>query len=372
MNNTLTLESNHTLLNEIQTSGIRLASSMDLSTREGGAGPTDHKAVTIFGSTIMIPVYSYAAKHSPFEATTPSKMGYASLKKNGELITTIRFIGEPKFYKENTTDGIPFWKIARLHSKDVLATTILQNCIRYKDKETSCQFCAIGESLKYDTTIAYKKPVHLAEVAARAVALDGISQFIMTTGTPASPDRGAKILFESVKAVRAVVDIPIQVQCEPPNDFGWFRTLKDAGANAIGMHLEAVTNRIRNKIMPGKAEVSLEYYFKAFEAAVKIFGKGNVSTYILAGLGDTEQEILDISKELIAIGVYPFVVPFVPIRNTPLQGHASPNKEFMHTILNPLAEALVEAKMTSDTLESGCAKCGACSTLSTFEKKQSA
>ncbi len=370
MNSTLTLESNHTLLNEIQTRGIRLAGSTDLSIREGGAGPTDHKAVTIFDTTLMIPVYSYSAKNSPFEASLPSKMGYASLKRNGEIITTIRFIGEPKFYKETTSDGIPFWKIARLHSKDVLATTVLQNCIRYNDKATSCQFCAIGESLKYDTTIAYKRPHQLAEVAKRAVELDGISQFIMTTGTPATADRGAKLLFESVNAVRAAIDIPIQVQCEPPNDFKWFDKLKAAGASSIGMHLEAVTDRVRNKIMPGKAEVSLDYYFEAFEAAVKIFGRGNVSTYILAGLGDTPEEILTISDKLIAIGVYPFVVPFVPIRNTPLQNHESPNKDFMHEILDPLAQALVAAKMTSDTLESGCAKCGACSTLSTFEKKK--
>ena len=190
----------------------------------------------------------------------------------------------------------------------------------------------------------------------------------MTTGTPASSDRGAKILLESVIAVREVVDIPIQVQCEPPDDFKWFALLKEAGASSIGMHLEAVTNRVRNTIMPGKADVSIAYYFEAFEKAVTIFGKGNVSTYILAGLGDTQEEILEMSHKLIAIGVYPFVVPFVPIRNTPLENQIGPDKDFMHGVLDPLAKALVEAKMTSDTIESGCAKCGACSTLSTFEK----
>ena len=362
-------KSHHALLNDIQALGIRIESAEDLTIRKGGAGPTDHKAITIFNTTIMVPVYSSSAKNSPFEVTEPSKMGMASLKKEGKIITTIRFIGEPKFYKEKSSDGIPFWKIARLHSKDVLATTILQTCIRYKDKETSCQFCAIEESLKYDTTIAYKRPHHLAEVAKKAVELDGVSQFIMTTGTPGSSDRGAKILFESVAAVAKEVYIPIQVQCEPPDDFKWFHKLKNAGASSIGMHLEAVTNRVRNSIMPGKATVSLAYYFKAFKAAVTVFGKGNVSTYILAGLGDTQEEILEMSKKLIDIGVYPFVVPFVPVRNTPLENHSSPDKDFMHGILDPLAFDLVRAGMTSDNLASGCAKCGACSTLSTFEKK---
>ena len=129
MNNTFILENNHTLLNEIQTQGIRLEGDVDLTIREGGAGPTDHKAVTILNTTVMIPVFSHAAKSSPFEASLPSKMGYASLKKNGEMITTIRFIEEPKFYKEASSDGIPFWKIARLHSKDVLATTVLRNSV---------------------------------------------------------------------------------------------------------------------------------------------------------------------------------------------------------------------------------------------------
>ncbi len=370
MNSTLIQqEHNYALLNDIQTQGIRLEQSEDLTSRQGGAGPTDHKAVTIFNSTLMIPVYSNAAKKSPFTASTPSKMGYASLKQNGETITTIRFVGEPKFYKEKSSDGIPFWKIARLHSKDVLATTVLQNCMRYKNKDTSCQFCAIGESLNYDTTIAYKKPFQLAEVAKTAVELDGIKQFIMTTGTPSSSDRGAKILFESVLAVKEAIDIPIQVQCEPPDDFNWFTKLKDAGASSIGMHLEAVSDRVRHKIMPGKAEVSIPFYFEAFKSAVRVFGKGNVSTYILAGLGDTEREIIDMSNKLIDIGVYPFVVPFVPVRNTPLQNHKSPDKDFMHSILDPLAQQLVKAGMTSNTLESGCAKCGACSTLSSFEKK---
>ena len=111
MNSTHTLEDSHTLLNDIQAQGIRLETSDDLTVRQGGAGPTDHKAVTIFNSTLMIPVFSHAAKISPFTATEPTKMGYASLKKNGEMISRIRFVGEPKFYKEKTSDGIPFWKI---------------------------------------------------------------------------------------------------------------------------------------------------------------------------------------------------------------------------------------------------------------------
>ena len=43
--------------------------------------------------------------------------------------------------------------------------------------------------------------------------------------------------------------------------------MKDAGVDSLGMHLEAVTERVRQRIMPGKAQVSVQRYFRAFEAA---------------------------------------------------------------------------------------------------------
>ncbi|MFX8351104.1 radical SAM protein, partial [Acinetobacter baumannii] len=76
------------------------------------------------------------------------------------------------------------------------------------------------------------------------------------------------------------------------------------------MHLEVVGEDIRRRIMPGKAMVPVARYFEAFEAAVPVFGRGQVSTYILAGLGDTAEELLAVSRRLVEIGVYPFIVPF--------------------------------------------------------------
>ena len=133
------------------------------------------------------------------------------------------------------------------------------------------------------------------------------------------------------------------------------------------MHLEAVDPEVRSRIMPGKAEVPLSYYFKAFEAAVKVFGWGQVSTYLLAGLGDSLDTLVDASERLIQIGVYPFVVPFVPISETPLAQHQPPISEFMFSLYQQVGEQLKAAGMSSADINAGCAKCGACSALSTFE-----
>ncbi len=98
-----------------------------------------------------------------------------------------------------------------------------------------------------------------------------------------------------------------------------------------------------------------------------VFGRGQVSTYILAGLGDEPDNILQLCETLVGLGVYPFVVPFVPIGGTPLEAHASPSPATMRSILAPLGRMLREAGMTSDTVKAGCSKCGACSSLAAYE-----
>lgn len=361
------------LLNELQTFGARVVDpKAGAASRLGGAGPSDHKALTIDGVTIMVPVHTKPASSSPYLVERPDAQGASRISRNGIDMGAITFPGRPRFYDLTTDDGIPYSKIAVLHGADVLATTVLQSCVRYQSREKTCQFCAIGESLAAGSTIERKTPAHLAAVAKAAVELDGVKHMVMTTGTPPGKDRGASILAESAAAVKAAVALPIQAQCEPPDDDAWFARLRQSGVDTLGMHLEAVTPEVRARIMPGKAQVPLERYFSAFAAAVPVFGRGQVSTYILAGLGDTADAILEMSASLIALGVYPFVVPFVPISGTPLAGHPSPTADFMHGILAPLADMLVQAGMSAASVKAGCAKCGACSSLSTYEQRRHA
>jgi radical SAM protein (TIGR04043 family) len=362
------------LLSELQTRGLRLVDpDAGASSRRGGAGPTDHKAVTVLGTTIMVPVHTRGATESPYLATMPDARGVSILRSGEEVVCEISFPPQPRFYGLKTEDGIPYWKIAQLHSRDTLATTVLQTCIRYGNNETKCQFCAIGESLKGGRTIARKTPQQLAEVAIAAQKFDSVRNVVMTTGTPATDDRGAMVLTQCAAAIKAATRLPIQAQCEPPAEFSWFSRMRRAGVDSLGMHLEAWDEDVRRRIMPGKAEVPRAFYLEAFAAAVEVFGRGQVSTYLLAGLGDTADGLHEAARTLIGLGVYPFIVPFVPVSGTPLEGHRPPTAEFMRSVLGPVGEWLSAAGMTSDSVKAGCAKCAACSTLSTFEKqKQSA
>jgi radical SAM protein (TIGR04043 family) len=356
------------LLTELQAIGARWISpdGPGLS-RMGGAGPSDHKALVLEGETLMIPIHTAAAAGSPYAIRTAGQ-GRGVLERDGRFVAEVTFPTPPRFYAETTGDGVPYWKIAQLHATDVLATTVLQTCTRYGDRATACQFCAIGQSLAAGRTVARKSPAQLAEVAEAAVRLDGVKHMVMTTGTPGTADRGARVLAECAAAITARVDLPIQAQCEPPADSVWFSRLKDAGVVSLGMHLEAVTEPVRARIMPGKAEVSVAFYLGAFEKAVRVFGRGQVSTYILGGLGDSRDDILAICRVLVAIGVYPFLVPFVPIRGTPLESHPPPAPAFMQDLLSEVGAVVRAGGLTREKVRAGCGRCGACSTLKAHER----
>ena len=355
------------VVTELQVKGLRDGSLKGNRGRRGGAGPSDHRARELDGTTVMVPIYNDASSLSPYSLDA-SGDGVALSGPRNEALPAVTTTDEPTFYGLSTADGVPYRSIALLHSRSVLATTLLQTCIRFRDRTQSCQFCAIEQSLEDGSTVVRKTPDQVAEVAEAAVRLDGVTQLVMTTGTPNSDDRGARLMAETAAAVKQRVDLPIQGQCEPPDDPIWYRRMKNAGIDSLGMHLEVVSPEVRRRILPGKSELSLERYYEAFADAVAVFGRGEVSTYLLAGLGDSRDVLLDCSRRLIELGVYPFVVPFVPISGTPLENHPSPDTSFMVDVYQGVAELLRQGDLRSERMSAGCAKCGACSALSLFEQ----
>src|ERR1700751_2627138 len=64
------------LITELQSRGLRLADpAAGVEGRRGGAGPSDHKAVTVGGRTVMVPVHNDPARVSPYRAAAPDERG---------------------------------------------------------------------------------------------------------------------------------------------------------------------------------------------------------------------------------------------------------------------------------------------------------
>ncbi|WP_306205160.1 MSMEG_0568 family radical SAM protein [Actinoplanes sp. RD1] len=324
--------------------------------RPAGAGPSDDGHVIVDGQLAALPINI----DSPYEVRDQKVW-------LGEVDTglSLQVVHRPRFYDLSTADGIPYEQIARLHGKDVLATTVVQTCIRYAEDQR-CRFCTIEESLRAGATVAAKTPAQLAEVAEAAVRLDGITQMVMTTGTTTGPDRGARNLVRSVRAVlEAVPGLPIQVQIEPPGDLRTIDDLYAAGAASIGIHVEALDDRIRREWMPGKGSVPMAEYEAAWDRAVAVFGRNQVSTYLLIGLGEDPDELVAGAAALIERGVYPFVVPFRPMAGTLARrdGIPAPAPALVRDISARVAALLQQAGMLGADQKAGCAACGACGVL---------
>ncbi|HJT94677.1 MAG TPA: MSMEG_0568 family radical SAM protein [Mycobacterium sp.] len=325
--------------------------------RTAGAGPSHDGHLVIDGLNAAIPRNPL----SPFVFD-----GSRVLRDGEDTGLDVEVIERPRFYDLTTSDGVAYEKLAKLHGRNVLATTVVQTCVRYAPDQR-CRFCSIEESLRAGATTAVKKPLELAEVAAAAVRLDGVTQMVMTTGTSAGSDRGARHLARCVKAVKAAVPgLPIQVQCEPPADLAVLTELRDAGADAIGIHVESLDDAVRRRWMPGKATVSLAQYRDAWREAVRVFGRNQVSTYLLVGLGEDPDELIAGAGELIAMGVYPFVVPFRPHPGTlavDADGALAPDTALVEKVSREVAALLQMAGMSGSQQRAGCAACGACGVL---------
>jgi radical SAM protein (TIGR04043 family) len=345
------------LRTELAVRGLRAAPPVR---RRAGAGPSDDGHWQVRGGcAATLPM----APDSPF-AIDPG----GRLTRDGVVVedAMLEPIDRPRFYDLETADGVRYEQLARLHGAGVLATTVVQTCIRYTEADTRCRFCTIEESLRSGATTQVKRPEQLAEVAAAAVRLDGVSQMVMTTGTSNGPDRGAKHLARCVAAVKAAVEtLPIQVQIEPPVDLDWIDRLHEAGADAIGIHIESLDPGVRAEWTPGKATVPVERYEEAWDRAVGVFGANRVSTYLLVGLGEDPDDLVTGATRLIERGVYPFVVPYRPLVGSLsyADGVPAPDPAMLADVTGRVAAALTAAGMRGVDQVAGCAACGACSAL---------
>ena len=335
--------------------GVNLAAPVN---RNKGAGPSDDGHLVVDGANAAIPL----------DAGSPYTVRDGRVHKGTlDLGLSVEPVRRPRFYDLETADGVPYRQIALLHGKDVLATTVVQTCIRYAEDQR-CRFCAIEESLRAGATAAAKTPAQLAEVAEAAVRLDGVRQMVMTTGTTKGVDRGARTLARCVRAVLAAVPgLPVQVQIEPPGELGVLAELKEAGATSIGIHVESLDDDVRKRWLPGKSTVPLAEYEAAWDEAVHVFGWNQVSTYLLIGLGEDPDELVSGAGRLIERGVYPFVVPMRPMLGTlaSRDGAVAPPASLVADVTRRVGELLRAAGMRGADQQAGCAACGACSVLST-------
>ena len=350
------------LKTELLCLGARVSGSGVDKGRKGGAGPAAGGMFMFGGTVVNVPTRSWFVSQSPYRVY--GEEGRYVLERNGERITEVTFPAA-RFQHLKTRDGIPYYKIALLHGADCLATTTIQTCV-YWDTPKRCKFCAIELSLKSGATIAKKTPEQLAEVAEAAKRLDHVTHVTLTTGTTATPDKGIYYLAETARAIKNATGLPIHVQFEPPKELNMIDSLSDA-VDTVGIHVESFDRGVLQRMAECKAEISFERYVDAWKRSVALFGDTQVSSYVITGLGESDESIIRGSQTMVELGVYPFVVPLRPIPGSMLENERPPAPERMLRLYEKVAEVLHTGGMNWRKNKAGCVRCRACSALPDFE-----
>jgi radical SAM protein (TIGR04043 family) len=349
------------LIADLQGHGLR--TEVPMERRQGGAGPADAGMLWIDGVAATVPTGAGYARLSPY-VMRPEDDGWG-IYRDGRRLASARPLQRPRFYDRQTADGIPYWKIALLHL-DSLASTVIQTCA-YWGNADQCTFCGIGVTLANGRTIAKKTPQMLAEVAVAARDLDGAVDATLTTGTTATPDKGALYVARCGQAVREASGLPVEVQFEPPNDPGVIDQVAAMGIESVGIHVESFDPDVLARVAPAKARTGIEGYFRAWERAVAAFGAGQVSTYVILGMGEDRQLTIDGCRRAIDAGVYPFVVPLRPTVGSLMEDLAPPSPAYTEEIYRKVAPYLAARGLGARGVAAGCARCQACSAMSLLE-----
>lgn len=131
-----------------------------------------------------------------------------------------------------------------------------------------------------------------------------------------------------VKEIKRNAAVPVSVSCQPLSRTN-IELLAKAGVDRLGVALDAATEQLFDQVKGKEAggPYNWDNQFQMLAEALAVFGKRNVSTHVIVGLGETEQEAVQIIQKSVDMGVLPALFAFTPVRGTALEKNPPPPLE---------------------------------------------
>jgi biotin synthase-like enzyme len=242
------------------------------------------------------------------------------------------------------------------HAPEQAFVNIDERCIN------NCKFCTSKhEKFEFLRNYNSEKIVNLLINATRTHKLKAVA---VTSGIYPNTKKTIEKMVYIIRGVRRELsEIPIGVEpsIEKTRDI---TILKEAGADEIKINLQIPDKKMFDKVCP-----DLDYYhiIAMLEKAVEIFGRGKVSSNILYGIGETDEQILEGTKNLAAREVVP------TLRKIRINKHIK--KELENALNHPLPSVtpkriirlalmhkilLKRHNLSTRSFETMCHKCGCC------------
>jgi radical SAM protein (TIGR04043 family) len=349
------------------TQGVTLPST-ESATRKGGAGPTEGRYFLLDDDVVVNAPVRHGDQAKRFHSLQlrESSNGRFRVQGFGRTEVEIRAVPLPRFYTLRLPNGTPMSYVALVHGIDCLATTIVQHC-DYFDEGTQCRFCSLPISLELGHTILRKTPEQFLAVLQAAEKEGRVSHLTLTLGSPNRVDRGINDYVEFVAGLRQHTSIPIHAQIEPPTPLDQLEALREVGVDTVGIHIEMFEDNLRRRFCPGKFKhASFADYRNAWSRAVDLFGRGQVTTFVLLGLGEDPKKLHAGFRTCAEIGVIPVPVPCRPNPGSQLE-HFLPKyiARLSQTvdIYLDCARLLHQAGLDPSAHRAGCLRCSGCTAI---------
>lgn len=234
------------------------------------------------------------------------------------------------------------------HAPEQMFFTLYRQCIR------GCKFCPLtynNESIHHS----------LNDIFGRIKNSELPKSIGITTSNPpylSTSDITDEICFLTKKIHNLMGnDIPIGVSLNAPS-YNDLKKLKESGVHELRLNIETPNEDLAKKIMPNKP---LESIYNSINAACNIFGKGKISSNIIIGLGETDDDIIYGIDRLASIGSIATLYPFDPINNNLINSFEfiRPSKERIYKLAIEHKRVLNKYNLKSENLKTMCCACAA-------------
>lgn len=349
---------------ELQANGVRIPGDLidELETRYNAPSIRSGRMVLCLespdGNGELIPAFIINGKRA---AKSPLHLmkngsGRCEVWKGDEKYTDITILPRPKFYDNLTTGGVSMCKVAVIVGPGHLRSVVNQRCF-YQQTGKPCKFCAVHH---WWDGVLDKAPTQVAETVEAGVREGAVQHVSLTTATLNTRGKGLESLVEAAKLIQARVKVPIMIEFEPIGDYSLLDSLlqeaKQAGVTTVSCNIECFDESVRREVMPIKGRNPTAMYVKTWERCLDIFGKNEVFTVAIAGIGEDDESMLRGIEMAASHGVMTFLVPHSPTIGAVYEDMDAPTAERMLSLYEQAVRIYDKYRLNLCLSQSGCVR----------------
>jgi radical SAM protein (TIGR04043 family) len=355
---------------ELQSRGVRIPPELlsELETKYNAPAIRTGRMVLCLDSPRMngelIPAFIVNGKRASMSPLHLVKNGDGyEVWMDDEKYTDISILPRPGFYEKITGSGVPMYKLAVMVGPGHIRSVINQNCF-YHLIGKPCRFCAVQHW--WDANIV-KAPSDIADTVEVGVKEGLVKHVSLTTATLDTEGKGLESLVETARLIQARVKVSIMLEFEPIGNYSLLDSLlkeaKLAGVTTVSCNIECFNDSLRAKIMPMKGRIPVTTYIKTWEKCLEIFGKNEVFTVAIVGIGDNNASILHGVEMAASHGVMTFLVPHSPAIGAAYEDMEAPSAERMLLLYERAVATYKKYGLDLCASQAGCVRGGGFSAI---------